>query len=360
MEFLMCIKSCHRQTVFTILASMKDEETEIFNKLRSQIQDDVALFYLIAEVSKQYDLKPDLAARGLVNFWRSIEKINKEYKIPLAIKINKDGSMTLGNGHTFNLDEIVKFSSSNDILDVICKLLKLDREDATRFNHIRLVFDDDYDLFKWIADGEKMNVGNVIEALLELKSNELEDLDVFNLATLEKNSCDKCGILIINNIKMSIFFLAQMEPKLLNETILMARYIEEDEDILKGFHERIGHYRITSEFDRKKAREWFEVLTKSYPRLTARYGQFRPHELSHLHRMKSILLRYGNVLQQAIIDFVFTLNPKNIIEFLNCCHFIYTWTSNAMEKYSAEQFKNDKKKNELSIRAWRGKLLRRL
>lgn len=351
----MCIKSWHRQIVFTILASLKDEETKTFNKLRSQIQDDVALFYLICDVSKQYNLKAEDTTRGIVKFWNSIEERNVRNKNPFTIKINKDGSITLGNGHTFSLDEIVKFSNSDDILDVINKLLKLNREDATRFNHIRLVFDDDYDLFKWIADGEKMNVGNVIEALLELKSNELEDLDVFNLATLEKNSSDKCGILIINNIKMSVFFLAQMEPKLLNETILMARYIEEDEDILKGFHERVGHYRITSEFDRKKAKEWFEMLTKESSRVTARYGQYRPHELSHLHRMKSILYRYGNNMQQAIIDFVFTVNPKNILEFLNCCHFIFTWTSNTMEKYSVQQYRKDKMRNEISIRAWRGK-----
>lgn len=357
MEFLMCIKSWHRQIVFTILASLKDEETEVFNKLRSQIQDDVALFYLICDVSKEYNLKAEDTTRGLVKFYMSIEELNLKHKNPLTIKINKDGSITLGNGHTFILDEIVKFSNNDDILDVINKLLVLNREDAIRFNHIRLVFDDDYDLFKWIADGEKMNVGNVIEALLELKSNELEDLDVFNLATLEKNSSDKCGILIINNIKMSVFFLAQMEPKLLNETILMARYVEEDEDILKGFHERVGYYRITSEFDRKKAREWFEMLTKKSSRLTARYGQYRPHELSHLHRMKSILYRYGNDMQQAIIDFVFTLNPKNVLEFLNCCHFIFTWTSNTMEKYSVELYRNDKTRKETTIRAWRGMVL---
>lgn len=64
MEFLMCIKSCNRQTVFSILSNLKDEETEVFNRMRSQIQDDIALFYLIAEVSKQFQLKPDEATNG--------------------------------------------------------------------------------------------------------------------------------------------------------------------------------------------------------------------------------------------------------------------------------------------------------
>lgn len=355
----MCIKSCHRQTVFTILSSMNEDETDIFNKLRSQIQDDVALFYLIADVSAQYDLKPESSTKSLVTLWKAIEDDNKEHKHPLTIKINKDSSITLGNGHTFNLNDIVKFSTDIDIIDVINRLLKLDREDSIRFNHIRLVFDDDFVLFKWIADGEKMGVGNVVEALLELKSNELEDLDVFNLAELETNSKDKCGILVINNIKLSIFFLAQMEPKLLNETILMARYVEEDEDILKGFHERIGHYRITSEFDRKKALEWFKRFTIKHTRSTGRYGQFRPHDLSHLHRIKSILYRYGYDVQQAIIDFVFTLNPKNINEFLNCCHFLFTWTCNTMERFTVELYRNDKKANGMSIRAWRGKKIYR-
>lgn len=66
MEFLMCIKSCNRQRVFHILSKLKDEETEIFNKLRSQIQDDVALFYLIAEVSKEYELQPEDSTKGKI------------------------------------------------------------------------------------------------------------------------------------------------------------------------------------------------------------------------------------------------------------------------------------------------------
>lgn len=356
MEFLMCIKSCNRQTVFTILANLNDDETEVFNKLRSQIQDDIALFYLIAEISNEYKLKPEDTTRGLINFWRAIENIRNSKK-PLKIKLNKDGTITIGNGHTFNLDEIVKFSCDECILDVINKLLKLDHEDSTRFNHIRLVFDDDYELLKWIADADKMTSESFIEALLELKSNELEDLDVFEMASLEKNSFDECGIMKINNINLSIFFLAQMEPKLLNETILMARDSEEDEEILKGFHERIGRYRITSEFDRKKAKEWFEKFTKNYTRITARYGSLRPHGLSQIHRMKSILYRYNNQIQQAIIDFVFTLTPKSIEEFLNCCHFTCRWICNLMEKFSVEQFRNEKLKNGeniVSIRSWRG------
>lgn len=64
MEFLMCIKSCNRQIVFHILSSLKDEETEVFNKMRSQIQDDVALFYLIAEISKEHELKPEETTKG--------------------------------------------------------------------------------------------------------------------------------------------------------------------------------------------------------------------------------------------------------------------------------------------------------
>jgi hypothetical protein len=359
MEFLMCIKSCNRQTVFTVLASLKDDETEVFNKLRAQIQDDIALFYLIAEISKEYSLKPEESTRGLIDFWRSIENLRKS-KSPLTVKLNKDGSITIGNGHTFTLFEVVKFSSDTCILEVINKLLKLDREDSTRFNHIRLVFDDDYELFKWIADADKMTSESFIEALLELKSNELEDLDVFELASLEKNSIDECGIMKINNINLSIFFLSQMEPKLLNEAIMMARYTEEDEDILKGFHERIGHYRISSEFDRRKAREWFDNLTKNHTRIIARFGGLRPHELSHLHRIKSILYRYEMRTQQAIIDFAFTLAPKNVLQLINCCHFTCTLMSNAMEKFSVETFKSEKMKGDgenesCCIRTWRGK-----
>ncbi|KAG5671679.1 hypothetical protein PVAND_001867 [Polypedilum vanderplanki] len=353
MEFLMCIKSCNRQTVFTVLSQLKDEETEVFNKLRGQIQDDIALFYLIAEVSKEFDLKPEESTNGLINFWRSIENLRKA-KSPLTIKLNKDGSITIGNGHTFTLLEVVKFSSDDCILDVINKLLKLDHEDSIRFNHIRLVFDDDYELFKWIADADKMTSDNFIEALLELKSNELEDLDVFELASLEKNSIDECGIMKINNINLSIFFLAQMEPKLLNETIMMARYTEEENDILKGFHERVGHYRITSEFDRKKAKEWFEKLTKNHTRMMARFNNFRPHELSHMHRIKSILNRFELTTQQAIIDFAFTLAPKNILELISCCHFTCSFMNNLMEKFSVETFRSEKTKSEFeSIRAWR-------
>lgn len=357
MEFLMCIKSCNRQIVFNILSNLNDEETEIFNKLRSQIQDDIALFYLIAEISKEHKLKPEESAKGLIDFWREMEKRKGSTKSPLTIKLNKDGSITIGNGHTFTLSEIVKISNDNFILLVIEKLLKLDNEDAMRFNHVRLYYDDDYELFKWIADADKMNDLDIVEALLELKSNELEDLDIFNVAVINENSLDACGIMSVNDVNFSVFFLAQMEPKLLNETLLMVRDAEIVDGKLLKFHERINHYRISSEFDRRTAKNWFDGLTQKYTRITTRFGNFKPFELTNLHHMKSILNRFNEKSQQILFDFVFTLSPKNIDEFINICDFICFWINITMEKFSIEQFKSEKvKEGDLKIKSWRGEL----
>lgn len=286
-----------------------------------------------------------------------MEKRKGSTKFPLTIKLNKDESITIGNGHTFTLSEIVKISNDSHILLVIEKLLKLDHEDAMRFNHIRLYYDDDYELFKWIADADKMNDLDIVEALLELKANELEDLDVFNVAVINENSLDACGIMSVNDVNFSVFFLAQMEPKLLNETLLMVRDAEVTDGKLLKFHERINHYHISSEFDRRMAKSWFDELTKNQSRLTARYGIFKPFELTNLHHMKSILNRYGENFQRTILDFAFTLSPKNICEFLNVCDFICTWINNAVEKFTIEQFKIERAKNIekiLTIRSWRG------
>lgn len=285
-----------------------------------------------------------------------MEKRKGNTKFPLTIKLNKDSSITIGNGHTFILSEIVKISNDTYILLVIEKLLKLDNEDAMRFNHIRLYYDDDYELFKWIADADKMNDLDIVEALLELKSNELEDLDVFNVAVINENPIDACGIMSVNDVNFSVFFLSQMEPKLLNETLLMVRDAEVIDGKLLKFHERINHYHISSEFDRRTAKNWFDNFTKNHTRLTARYGDFKPFQLTNLHHMKSILNRYGENLQQNIFDFAFTLSPKTICEFLNVCDFICAWINNVMEKFTIEQFKIEKAKSEkkLTIRTWRG------
>lgn len=284
-----------------------------------------------------------------------MEKIKGTTKFPLTIKLNKDGSITIGNGHTFTLSEIVKISDDTYILMVIEKLLKLDNEDAMRFNHIRLYYDDDYELFKWIADADKMNDLNIVEALLELKSNELEDLDVFNVAVINENSLDACGIMSVNQVNFSVFFLAQMEPKILNETLLLVRNAEIIDGKLLKFHERINHYRISSEFDRRIAKNWFDSLTKNHLRLTARYGNFKPFQLTNLHHMKSILNRYSEISQQVIVDFAFTLTPKSLCEFINICDFICSWINNVMEKFTIEQFRQVNGEENLTIRNWRGK-----
>lgn len=289
----------------------------------------------------------------MIDFWREMEKLKSSSKFPLTIKLNKDGSITIGNGHTFTLSEIVKISNDALIILVIEKLLKLDNEDAMRFNHIRLYYDDDYELFKWIADADKMNDLDIVEALLELKSNELEDLDIFNVAVINENSMDGCGIMSVNDVHFSVFFLAQMEAKLLNETLLMVRQTEVVDGVLTKFHERINHYRISSEFDRREAKIWFDNFTKKHSRLTIRLGNFKPFELTNLHHLKSVMCRYGEISQQIIIDLAFTLGPKNIGDFINICDFICTWVNNMMEKFTVEQFKYDKALN-LTIRSWRG------
>lgn len=277
---------------------------------------------------------------------------------PLTIKLNKDGTITIGTGHNFLLSEVVQISDDPYIMMVIEKILRLNHEDATTFNLIRLYYDDDYELFKWIADADKMNDLDIVEALLELKTNELEDLDIFNIAVFNENSLDACGVMTVNNVNFSVFFLAQMEPKLLNETLLMVRASEVIDGKLLKFHERIGHYHISSEFDRSAAKVWFDKFSKNHTRIAARFGTFRPFELTNLHHIKSILNRYSENSQLIFFDFLYTLSPKNISDFINICDFVCRWICNAMEKYTVEMFRSEKARNtekEMAIRSWRGK-----
>lgn len=357
MEFLMTIKSCNRQTVFNILSGMSDEQTETFNKLRSQIQDDVALFYLIADVSKDFLVKPEDAARSLINFWKVID--DGSSKIPPTIKSNKDASITFGNGFTFNLDQIMEFSSNQDVMELMREnLFEFDADDAIKFNQLRTIFNDDTKFFKWISETDKMKIGSAIDTLLELRANETVDCQIFDMMKLEENNSNECGIVSLKGVvRISIFFLAQLEPKLLNELIQMIRQAEVVDGKLENFHERIGHFRIQSEFNRLKAQEWFEEMSKSHTRITTRYGKPKPDELNRLFRMKSLLGRFEKESQRVIAGFVFTLNPKNVNEFCACCDFACFYLQNAMERYSVEQYKAQKllQKDEMkSIRLWRG------
>ena len=357
MEFLMSIKSCNRQTVFNILAGMTDQQANTFNKLRSQIQDDVALFYLIAEVSKDFAVKPEDSARNLITFWEEID--DGTSKIPPTIKLNKDASITLGNGFTFNFDQIVEFASNPEVLRMMREsFFQFDSEEVMRFELLRKVFNDDAKLFNWIAEAEKMKIGDTIETLLDLKSKESDDLQFFDLLKLEESLKSECGIVSIRNvIKVSIFFLAQLDTKLLNTLIDMIKETEVVDGKLENFHELIGPFRIQSEFNRIKAQEWFDEMSRNNTRITLRYGNPKPDELNSLFHLKSQMKRFEKDSQQVITDFAFTLNPKSINEFCACCDFACSYIFNAMEKCTVEQYKAQKllHKDEIkSIRKWRG------
>lgn len=360
MEFLMSIKSCNRQTVFNILAAMTDEETSTFNKLRSEIQDDVALFYLVADVGKDYSIQPTEAAKALIIFWDGIDN-NGSSKIPPTIKLNKDASVTFANGFTFNLDQIVEFSSSQDVLSLLReKLFLFNVDDTIEFNILRNLFKSDMKLFNWISQTDKMKIGDTIETFLDLRSKESEDFQLFQMLKLEENSSFECGIVSLNGIlKVSIFFLAQLDAKLLNEQIQMIKASEVVDGILTNFHERNGHFKIQSEFNRTKAQEWLDVMSTNHTRIVSRFGNAKPYDLNCLYHIKAILKRFKIESQMIIANFAFTLNPKTISEFCACCDFTCSYLMNAMEKLSVEQYKVQKAllKDEMkSIRQWRGKL----
>jgi Domain of unknown function (DUF4781) len=356
MEFLMTIKSCNRQTVFNILSGMNDKQTEVFNKLRSQIQDDVALFYLVAEVSKEFQLKPEDCAKSFIKFWEVVD--DGTSKIPPTIKLNKDASITIGKGFTFNIDQIVELSTKTDVIKMMKEsLFSFDTEKTIQFNQLRKLFNDDTKFFDWITETNKMKIGNAVSALLELKSKETDEFQFFNLIKLEENSSNECGMINIKDIvKVSIFFVSQLNAKLLNHFIQMINKSEVIDENHENFHERIGQFKIQSEFNRSKAQQWFEEISKNQSRITTRYGKPKPNELNCLFHLKSLLGRFDIKSQQEIVNFAFTLNPKSIDDFFASCDFTCTYLNNAMEKYSVEQYKTQKTKEELkSIRLWRGK-----
>lgn len=357
MEFLMSIKSCNRKTVFNLLAAMTDEETSTFNKLRSEIQDDVALFYLVADVGKEYSIEPAEAAKSLINFWDAID--NGSLKIPPTIKLNKDASITFANGLTFNLDQIVEFSKSQDVLSLLReKLFLFEAEDTVEFNILRNIFKEDIKLFNWISQTNKMKIGDTIETFLDLRSKENEDFRLFQMIKLEENSSNECGVVNLDGIlRVSIFFLAQLDAKLLNELIQMVKESEIVDGTLANFNEKIGHFRVQSEFNRLKAQQWFDEMSKDHTRIASRYGKAKPDELNRLYQIKSNLERFEKDSQIVIANFAFTLNPKTISEFCACCDFACSYLINAMEKLSVEQYKAQKaiKQDEMkSIRQWRG------
>lgn len=357
MEFLMSIKSCNRQTVFNILAGMTDKQTETFNKLRSRIQDDVALFYLVAEVSKDFGMVPEESAKSFITFWENID--DGSLKIPPSIKLNKDSSITLGNGFTFNFDQIIEFSSNRDVLTLMKEnLFQCESDDAGKFNQLRKVFNDDATFLRWISETEKMKIENTVDTLLDLKAKETDDFHFFDLIKLESNSASESGIVSIKNVlRVSIFFLSQLEPKRLKELIQMVKDAEVVDGRLDNFHEKIGQFKIQAEFNRSIAKEWFEGMSKNHTRITSRYGALQPRDLNCLYHTKSLLNHFEGKSQEVIAGFVFTLNPKSVKEFCACCDFASTYLSNAMEKCSVEQYKAQKllKKDEMiSIRQWRG------
>lgn len=361
MEFLMSIKSCNRQTVFNILAGMTDQQTKTFNKLRSQIQDDVALFYLVAEISTDYAVKPEDFARNLITFWEEID--NGASKIPPTIKLNKDATITLGNGFTFNCNQVIDFARCPDVLRMMREnFFQCDIEDVMKFELLRKVFNDDAKLFNWISETEKMKIGDTIETLLQLKSKETEDFQFFDLIDLVESSNTECGIVCIGKvIRVSVFFLSQLDAKLLHELIQVIRKVEVVDGKLEHFREVIGSFRIQSEFNRAKAQEWFDEMSQKHTRITLRYGKPKPDELNSLFHIKSQMHRFEKASQLVIADFAFTLNPKSINEFCACCDFACSYLFNAMEKCTVEQYKAKKSlaKDEIkSIRRWRGELIR--
>ncbi|CRK87924.1 CLUMA_CG001710, isoform A [Clunio marinus] len=356
MEFLMSIKSCNRQTVFNILGGMSEEETKSFNKLRSQIQDDVALFHLIAEVCKDHGINPEDAASSLITFWDVID--DDTTKVAPSIKLNKDASITLGNGFSFSINQVLEIAHNHDVTRLMKEnLFHFSVEDAIKFNQLRKLCNDDKKFLTWISESDKMNIGNTVEVLMEIKSNETEDFKFFDMIKFEESSSVECGIININDIlKVSIFFLAQLDVKQFIQVIQMAKTSEIVDGKLRKFHERIGSFRIQSEFNRNQAQEWFKEVTKKFTRITARYGQPKPKELNRIFHIKALLNRFSQNSQQEIINFVFTLNPKKINDFCACCDFAYTFLNNAMEKLSVELYKTQKNaaKSEFpSIRKWR-------
>lgn len=357
MEFLMSIKSCNRQTVFNLLAAMTDEETSTFNMLRSEIQDDVALFYLVADVGKDYSIEPSEAARSLINFWDAID--DGSSMIPPTIKLNKDASLTFANGFTFNLDQIVEFSSNEDVLTLMReKLFMFEAEDTIEFNILRHIFKDDMKFFKWISQTDNMKIGDTIETFLDLRSKETEDFQLFQMIKLEENSSNECGVVSLNGILLvSIFFLSQLDAKLLNQLIQMVKESEIIDGTLTNFNEKIGHFRVQSEFNRAKAQHWFDEMSKDNSRIASRFGKPKPDDLNRLYQIKSNIKRFENESQIVIANFAFTLNPKTISDFCACCDFACLYLMNAMEKLSVEQYKAQKiiEKDEMkSIRQWRG------
>lgn len=357
MEFLMSIKSCNRQTVFNLLAAMTDEETSTFNMLRSEIQDDVALFYLVADVGKDYSIEPSEAARSLINFWDAID--DGSSMIPPTIKLNKDASLTFANGFTFNLDQIVEFSSNEDVLTLMReKLFMFEAEDTIEFNILRHIFKDDMKFFKWISQTDNMKIGDTIETFLDLRSKETEDFQLFQMIKLEENSSNECGVVSLNGILLvSIFFLSQLDAKLLNQLIQMVKESEIIDGTLTNFNEKIGHFRVQSEFNRAKAQHWFDEMSKDNSRIASRFGKPKPDDLNRLYQIKSNIKRFENESQIVIANFAFTLNPKTISDFCACCDFACSYLMNAMEKLSVEQYKAQKiiEKDEMkSIRQWRG------
>lgn len=359
MEFLMSIKSCNRQTVFNILGDLTGDEAEVFNKLRSQIQDDVALFFLVAEVSKDFNLKPEEATRGLIKLWEIVG--DERNKFPPSLKINKDSSITFANGFIFTIAQVIELSTNEDVLELLRENLFLfDADDTLNFDQLRKFFNEDMKFFKWISESDKMKIGNSIDILLQLKSSETEDFKFFDMMKLEESSANECGIINLNGIiRVSIFFLAQLDLKLLIKFMRMIRAAEVVDGKLTNFCERIGHFRIQSEFNRIKAQEWFDEKSKSFTRITSRFGKSKAAELNRLFHVKTLLSRFENDSQQVIVSFVFTLNPKSINEFCACCDFTCSYLHNAMEKYSVEMYKAHKALNKdevKTIREWRGEL----
>lgn len=357
MEFLMSIKSCNRQTVFNILANMTEKQTETFNKLRSQIQDDVALFYLIAEVSKDFEIQPEETAKHLIRFWEMID--DGTSRVPLTIKLNKDASITLGNGFTFNLDQIIQFADNGQVMALMKeKFFQFDSEDTVEFNQLRKIFNDDARLFDWIAETDKMKIGNAIETFLDLESKETEDFKLFQMLKLEDSLNNECGMVKLEGIlRVSIFFLAQLDAKQLNELIQMIKDTKIVDEKIENFHSTVGNFRIQCEFNRQKALKWFDEVSKNFNRITLRFGQPTPDDLNRLYQIKSMLNRFEKESQTTVASFVFALNPKSFVEFCSICDFACTYLTKAMEKYTVEMYKNQRavKKDEMkSIRMWRG------
>lgn len=362
MEFLMSVKSCNRQTVFKILSEMDEIETLAFNNLRSQLQDDIGLFFLIADVSKDFNLKADLTAHSFMKFWKDIT----DELAPPSIKINKDFTITIANGHTFNIDQIVELSTKDDILGMIktC-LIKLSTEETMKFNQLRVTFNidsnNDEKFFDWITKAIKFEIGDVIKTLLELKALENNEFEFFELIKLENSESSlECGMVNIDQkFRTSIFFLHQLEIKHLNELIQMIKLSEIVNEKMHNFHERIGSFRVQCEFNRKTAMEWFDKVTKHFNRITSRYGKPHAFELTRLYHVKNLLSRYSHESELEIIKFVFALNPKNFIDFCSCCDFANSYLQNTIIKYTVELFKTWKAANPnemITIRQWRGEL----